>query len=131
MALKLINAASAKPGTVILWDGSPCTVRSNDQSKTGKHGHTKCRMEVVGIFDKKKRVGVIPGTEKLEVPLVTKRKGQVLSVNEEESKASVMDLESFETLELPYSEDLKSQLKEEKQIEYWDIESHKAIMRVL
>jgi len=129
MVLKLINATAAKPGTTILWEGVPCTVRSNDISKTGKHGHAKCRMEVIGIFDGKKRVGVVPGTEKLEVPMVTKRKAQILSVSGE--TANVMDLENFETLDLPFREGLKNELKEEKQVEYWDIEGHKSIMRVL
>jgi translation initiation factor 5A len=129
MAHKLINATAAKSGTTILWEGVPCTVKGNDISKTGKHGHAKCRMEVVGIFDGKKRIGVIPGTEKLEVPLVEKRKGQILSISD--STASVMDLESYETIDLHFQEDLKDQLAEEKQIEYWDIENHKMIMRVL
>jgi len=129
MVHKLINATAAKPGTTILWDGVPCTVKGNDISKTGKHGHAKCRMEVVGIFDGKKRVGVVPGHEKLEVPMVEKRKAQVLSVSE--NTASVMDLESFETLDLSFPEDLKEQLAEEKQVEYWDVEGSKSIMRVL
>jgi len=131
MAHKLINATAAKIGTTILWEGVPCVVKGNDQSKTGKHGHTKCRMEVVGIFDGKKRIGVVPGEEKLEVPLVEKKKAQVLSVNASEGKASVMDLESFETLEISFQEELKNQLAEEKQVEYWDVEGHKSIMRVL
>ena len=129
MVIKLINATAAKPGSTILWDGIPCTVRSNEISKTGKHGHAKCRMEVVGIFDNKKRIGVVPGTEKLEVPMVEKRKAQILSVSDR--SASVMDLESFETIDLPFQENLKEQLTEEKQVEYWDVEGQKSIMRVL
>ena len=131
MVLKLINATTAKPGTTILWEGVPCIVRSNDISKTGKHGHAKCRMEVIGIFDRKKRVGVVPGTEKLEVPMVERRKAQVLSINISEGKASVMDLESYETFDLDFSEDLKEELKEEKQVEYLIIEGQKAITRIL
>ena len=131
MASKIISATAARPGNTILWGGVPCIVRSNDISKTGKHGHAKCRMEVVGIFDRKKRVGVVPGNEKLEVPHVEKRKAQILSVNTDAGKASIMDLESFETIELPYAEDLKSRIEPEKQVEYWDIEGHKAIMRLV
>ena len=44
---------------------------------------------------------------------------------------SIMDLESFETFDLTFQEDLKNQLAEEKQIEYWDIEGKRSIMRVL
>lgn len=129
MVLKMISATTAKVGTTILWEGVPCSVKSNDISKTGKHGHAKCRMEVVGIFDKKKRVGVVPGSEKLEVPLVEKKKAQILNVLE--NSASVMDLESFETLDLPFQAELKEELAPEKQVEYWNVEGKKSIMRVL
>ena len=129
MVLKLMQATSAKPGTTLLWDGVPCVVKSNDQSKTGKHGSMKCRMEVVGIFDKKKRIGVIPGGENLEVPLVEKRRAQVLSISGE--RASVMDLENFETIEISYDEELKDKLSAEQQVEYWDVEGNKVIMRIL
>ncbi len=129
MVLKLIPATLAKPGSTILWEGQPCVVKSNDMSKTGKHGHMKCRMEVVGILDGKKRIGVVPGDDKLEVPMVEKRRAQVLNVME--SRVSVMDLESFETLELPFVEDIKDALAPEKQVEYWDIEGKKCVMRVI
>lgn len=129
MVLKSIHATSAKSGTTILWDGVACTVKSNDISKTGKHGHAKCRMEVVGIFDGKKRIVVIPGHEKLDVPLVEKKKAQVLSVSED--KVSVMDLESFETIELEFAVDLKGKIEPEQQVEYWDIEGERKIMRTV
>ena len=127
MVLKLIQATSAKPGTTVLWDGFPCIVKSNDQSKTGKHGSMKCRMEVVGIFDKKKRIGVIRGSENLDVPIIEKRRAQILTVNGD--LVSVMDLENFETLNLPYDEELKDKLSAGQQVEYWDIEGQKVIMR--
>ncbi len=129
MVLKLIQALHAKPGTTILWDNVPCVVKVNDQSKTGKHGSMKCRMEVVGIFDRKKRIGVIPGSENMEVPLVEKKKAQILTVNGD--KVSVMDLESFETIDLVYDEELKDKLVAEQQVEYWDVEGQKVVMRIM
>lgn len=129
MVLKLINATSAKPGTTVLWDGVACVVKSNDQSKTGKHGSMKCRMEVVGLFDHKKRIGVLPGSESMEVPSVEKKRAQVLSV--EGDMVSVMDLENFETLSLPYDDELKDQLQTEQQVEYWDVEGKRVVMRIL
>lgn len=129
MVLKLIQATSAKPGTTVLWDGVPCVVKSNDQSKTGKHGSMKCRMEVVGIFDKKKRIGVLPGSESLEVPNVEKKRAQVLSVDGD--MVSVMDLENFETLNLTYDEELNDKLAAEQQVEYWDVEGQRVVMRIL
>jgi translation initiation factor 5A len=129
MVLKIINATEAKPGTVIMIDGDACTVRSNDISKTGKHGHSKCRMEAIGIFSGKKKVIVVPGHERFDVPNVEKKRAQVLNVGEE--TASVMDLESYETIDVPYQKELKEKMAPEKQVEVWEIEGKKEIMRVL
>jgi translation initiation factor 5A len=129
MVLKVIEATQAKPGSTILIENEPYTVRSNDISKTGKHGHAKCRMEALGIFNAKKKVIAVSGHEKFDVPLVEKHKAQVLSVADK--TASAMDLESYETLDIEFKEDLKSDLKPEVQVEYWDIEGSKKIMRVI
>ncbi len=126
MAYKIIDATEIKPGTNIIFEGAACTVRSIDISKTGKHGHAKCRMDAIGIIDGKKRVIVIPGHERFEVPLIEKRKAQVLSVGE---KASVMDLESFETLDITIDPDIREQVKEGEQVEYWKIGEEKIIKR--
>ena len=108
MVLRLINAHACNPGTTIMVEGQACTVRSNDISKTGKHGASKCRMEVIEVISGKKRIVAVPGDERFEVPMIEKRKAQVLSVAG--STASVMDLESYETLDLPFVEEIKSQL---------------------
>ena len=129
MVLRLIDATQAKPGVTILIEGEAYSVRSNDISKTGKHGASKCRIEAVGIFGGKKKVIAVSGGERFEVPLVEKHRAQVLSVSD--NSASVMDLESYETLDIRFIEDIKSELAPEKQVEYWDIEGKKTIMRVL
>ena len=128
MVLRLIDAHSAKPGTTIMVDGEAYNVRSNDISKTGKHGASKCRIEAISIFTGKKKIIAVPGSEKFDVPMVEKHKAQVLSVSED--KASIMDLESYETIEIPFMEDLKGQLAPEMQVEYWDVEGKKVIMRL-
>ncbi len=127
MTFKLINASAAKSGSTIIVDGVPCTVRTNDLSKTGKHGHAKCRIEAISIIDGKKKVFVTGGHERLEVPMINKNKAQLLSIAE--GKASVMDLASYETIELPLPEELKEELKEGDQVEYWDVEGQKIIKR--
>src|SRR3989344_5383597 len=129
MVFKMINATDARTGTNIMVEGNPCTVKSMDVSKTGKHGHAKCRIEAVGIIDGKKRVFVIPGHDKLDVPLVEKRKGQVLSKGE--NTVSVMDLESYETLDVPCSDEIKDEVEEGVTVEYWDIEGIKIAKRKL
>lgn len=127
MVAKIISATEAKVGTNILLEGEPYTVKSMDVSKTGKHGAHKCRIEAVGMISEKKKVFVVPGTERFEVPMVEKRKGQVLSFGGD--KVSIMDLENFETIELNCPEELKSEIEVNSNVEYWDIEGVKIIKR--
>ncbi len=127
MAFKLINAADARAGTAIVFEGVACIVRTNDISKTGKHGHAKCRIEAIGVLDGKKKVFAIGGHERLEVPMIKRNKAQLMSISD--NKASVMDLESYETFELNVPEELEKELKEEDQVEYWEVEGNKIIKR--
>ena len=127
MSEKLINAAQARTGTAVLVEGVPCIVKSNDISKTGKHGHAKCRIEAISVIDGKKKVFVASGHERLEVPVIEKSRAQVLSISE--NKASVMDLESFETIELIISDELKAEVKDGDQVEYWTVQGTKIIKR--
>ena len=126
MAFKIIPATEAKTGATIIVDNAPCIVRTMDVSKTGKHGHAKCRIEAINILDGKKKVVAVPGHDRLEVPLVEKRKGQVLSTGDH---ISVMDLESFETMDVQIFEELLGEITPESQVEYWDIEGTKIIKR--
>jgi len=127
MVHKLINASAARPGAAIIVDGTSCIVKSNDISKTGKHGHAKCRIEAISVIDGKKKVFVTGGHERLECPTINKNKAQVLSIAGD--KASVMDLESFETMDIAVPEELKEGLKDGDQVEYWDVERSKVIKR--
>jgi translation initiation factor 5A len=130
MVLKIVDATEVKVGTNIIVEGVPCTVKSIDISKTGKHGHAKCRIEAVGIITGLKKVFVVPGHERIEVPIVDKRKGQVLS--KADGKASIMDLENFETIEVPCPDnEVFEELEENGNCEYWDVEGEKIIRRKL
>jgi len=129
MPIKSITAHEAKPGTTILVEGVACVVKSQDISKTGKHGSSKARIEAVGIIDDKKRVLVKPGHEKFEVPLIEKKKGQVLSIDG--NNANLMDIESFETLTVVIPAELRETLTDGAQVEYWNIEGVKMIKRIL
>ena len=129
MVLKIINATEMKVGTNIILDGAPCTVKKIDISRPGKHGHAKCRVEAVGIMTGQKKVFVTPGHDKFDVPLINKNKGQVLSI--EDKTISIMDLETFETIDVPCNEEIKSTLSENDNVEYWDVEGEKIVKRKL
>jgi translation initiation factor 5A len=127
MPLKLISGTDAKIGTIIVVDGEPCSVRSIDISKTGKHGAAKARIEAISIFDGKKKVIAASSHERYEVPMIKKTKAQVLSVNG--NKASIMDLETFETLDVIISEEIIDDLKDNDNVEYWDVEGGRKIVK--
>ena len=129
MAFKLVNATELRVGSFCMIEGESYVVKSMDVSKTGKHGHAKVRLEANSLTGGKKKVLVIPGHERFEVPMIDKRKAQVLSIAGD--NATLMDLESYENFELPVPEELKEAVKEGMTIEYWDIEGRKVIKRTL
>jgi len=130
MVLKIINATDIKVGTNILLEGEPHATKKIDISRTGKHGHSKCRIEAVHMVSGSKKVFVVPGHERFDVPIVNKKKAQVLSKGVK--KASIMDLETFETIEVNCpDEEVFNSLEENGNCEYWDIEGVKIIKRKL
>ncbi len=128
MVAKVIDATEMRVGTFLLLDGVAHQVKKMDISKTGKHGHSKVRFEAINIFSGKKKVQVVPGHDKFEVPMIDKRNGQVLSVSG--NIASVMDNENFENLDLEIGEGVEG-IGEGVEVEYWDIEGEKLLKRAL
>jgi len=128
MVSKVIDATEMRVGSYLLLDGVAHQVKKMDISKTGKHGHAKVRFEAVNIVSGKKKVQVIPGHDKFEVPMIDKKAGQVLSVSG--NMASVMDSESFENFDLEIGEGVEG-VGEGVSVEYWDVEGEKLLKKVL
>ena len=97
-----------KVGRYVVIDEEPCKILDITTSKPGKHGAAKARIEAVGMFDGVKRSMVAPVTEKCKVPMIDKRKVQVLNLSG--NQAQVMDMESYQNFELPVSESEKAAL---------------------
>ncbi len=127
MALKLMSATEFRTGNAIIIEKKHFLIKSIDISKTGKHGHAKVRIEATGIFDSKKKVLVVPGHEKFEVPEINKLRAQVLSV--QENTANIMDLETYETIDVQIDEEMKGKISEGDNVEYWNVEGNKIIKR--
>ena len=128
MAIKLTTAGQVQKGDTVLLDGEPCKVTGTQTSRPGKHGHAKVRMEGVGLIDGKKRVIVIPGHDKIEVPIIDKNSAQVLSVNGD--VANVMDMETYETFDLKIPEELKAEVVAGAQIIFWKMMDYKIMKQV-
>ncbi len=97
-------------------DDEPCKITSMNTSKPGKHGGAKARIEGVGIFSGSKRTLVSPVKAKAQVPMIDKRRAQVLSIGNDE--AQLMDMETYETITMPIPEDLTSPLEEGGEVMY-------------
>ncbi|TFG55763.1 MAG: translation initiation factor IF-5A [Methanomassiliicoccus sp.] len=117
-----------KEGRYMLIDGEPCKITNISTSKPGKHGEAKANIDAVGIFDNKKRNIVHPVKHKIQVPMIDKRKAQVLSIMGEE--VQLMDLETYETFQLPIPEEYVGQLNSGEEIMYMIAMDRRKITKV-
>ncbi len=118
-----------KVGRFVMIDGIACRVVDIETSAPGKHGAAKMRITGIGIFDGQKKTLLKPSSGDIEVPVITKRKAQVVSVTD--TTAQVMDLETYETSDLPIPDDMKGSVKAGSEIEIMDAQGRKAISRVM
>lgn len=112
--------SSLKVGHNIIIDGEPCKIVELEKSKPGKHGSAKARIVALGIFDNQKRTIITPVDAKVDVPIINKRSGQVISIAE---TVSIMDNETLEVIEVPIPSDeiLRSKIEPGVNVEYWKI----------
>ena len=126
---KPVDVGGIKVGQYILIDNEPCRVVEYEKSKPGKHGAAKARIVAIGLFTEQKKNVISPVDAKIEVPIIEKRSGQVISVMGE--GAQIMDLEEYETFEtpLPKEEELRSKLSSGVEVEYWKMTGGIKIIR--
>jgi translation initiation factor 5A len=100
-------------------DDEPCKVLSMTKSKPGKHGAAKARVEVVGLFDNRKRVIMRPASATAVVPIIDKKKAQVISVSGD--IAQLMDMEEYTTFEAKIPDEMKAKIQPGNEISYWKV----------
>ena len=105
-----------KEGRYVIIDDEPCIIKSLSHSKPGKHGSAKARVEAIGIFDNQKRSIISPVTQKIYVPLVERKNGQVLSITG--NVAQIMDMNDYSTIELTIPEEYKNNIDVGKDVQY-------------
>jgi len=102
----------------IMIDDEPCQIISIDTSKPGKHGEAKSRIEALGVFTGSRKSIVHPVKHKVKIPMIDKHRAQVLTLLGEDT-AQLMDVESFETFEIPIPADLKEFVAAGKEVLYF------------
>lgn len=115
-------------GRYVLIDGIPCRVVDIETSSPGKHGSAKVRITAMGMFDGQKKSIIKPSHDDIEVPIITKRKAQVVSITG--STAQVMDSETYEVYDLPVADELKGKLEPGKEVEVMEAMGRKALSRI-
>ena len=124
-----MDLGSLKVGSYIIIDGEPCRIVSYDHSKPGKHGSAKARVAAMGVFDGSRHSLVAPVSANVEVPLIDKRSGQLISVADQ--VLQIMDLETFEVFETSAIEDeIRDKLNQGGEVEYWKVLERIKIVRV-
>ena len=111
-----VEVRQLREGGYIIIDDEPCEIVSISVSKPGKHGAAKARIEAIGIFDKQKRSIVQPVTAKVYVPIVERKRAQVISVTG--NVAQLMDLETYETFEIEFGEEVADKVQPGAEIVY-------------
>ncbi|MCD6411771.1 MAG: translation initiation factor IF-5A [Thermoplasmata archaeon] len=117
-----------KVNRYIIIDGEPCRIVSITTSKPGKHGDAKARIEAIGVFDGQKRSVVHPVKHKVQVPIIDKRTAQVISVMGD--TAQLMDLETYDTFEMPIPDEFKGKIEAGKEVQYIQALGKRKIIRV-
>ncbi len=124
-----MDLGSLKVGSYIIIDGEPCRIVSYNHSKPGKHGSAKARVAAIGVFDGSRHSLVSPVSANVDVPLINKKNGQIISLSGQ--TLQIMDLESFEVFETSAVEDeIRDKITQGGEVEYWKVLDRIKIVRV-
>ena len=107
-----------KIGRYVNIDDSPCKIISITTSKPGKHGSAKASIEATDIFTGAKKSINAPVSAKVQVPIIDKRKGQVISIDEANNEVQIMDLETYENITMAINPDHECSLEPGAEILY-------------
>ena len=127
MATKVVEVKTLKIGKYVVLDVEPCKIVSLSTSSPGKHGAAKARVEAMGVFDDQKRTLTKPVNAKVDIPIIDKRVGQVISI--QGANVQIMDMENYETIDLPLPEELADKVVEGIEVEYIEAMGNMKIMR--
>ena len=124
---ELAEVRTLKVNRYLIIDDEPCKIKSISTSKPGKHGEAKARIEAIGVFDGQKRSVVKPVTHKVGVPIIDKRTAQVVAIMGD--NVQLMDMETYETFEMPIPDEYKGKLEPGTEVSYLIALGRKKITR--
>jgi len=69
-----------------------------------------------------------PSSDDAEVPILQRKKGQILSFDG--NSIQIMDMESYETFDLAVPEDMRGDVESGKEIDYFECMGRKLLTRI-
>jgi len=126
----MAKVGELKQGSYAIINDEPSQIVSIQKSKPGKHGSAKFRCTAISIFDGRKQSFVSSTDANIQIPIVDKRSGQVVSMGP--VSVQLMDLETYDMMDIaiPTDEEITSKLEAGKDVEYWIIMGRIKIQRV-
>ena len=130
MSFRMAKVGELKVGSYAIINGEPSRISQVTKSKPGKHGSAKFRCTAISLFDGRKQSYVASTDTNIQVPMVDKRSGQVVSMSP--ANVQLMDLENYDMMdvEMPTDEDIAGAIGAGKEVEYWIIMDRIKIQRV-
>jgi len=131
MSITYAELGDLKVGSYVVIDGEPCRVVDVSKAKTGKHGSAKVHIVAIGLFSNSRKTLVGPSDQRVEVPIIEKRNGQITAILGN-NKIQIMDLETYEILEADTPSDpvIAEKIAVGKEVEYWKVMGRILISRV-
>jgi len=123
MARQQTEVRELDEGSYVNIDDTPCKINSYSTAKPGKHGSAKARIEAEGVFDGQKRSLSQPVDQKVWVPIIERKQGQVVDVRGDEIQ--VMDLDTYDTFVMRAGEE---DLSADDEIEFLEHEGKRKIV---
>ena len=127
--ITLVPMKDIRVGRYLLIDGIPCRVVDIETSAPGKHGSAKMRITAIGMFEGQKRTLLMPSHSDVQVPVIKKKKAQVVSISD--NAVQLMDSETYEVFELPITDEFKGKLRAGMDTEVIEAMGRRALLRIL
>ncbi|OKY78120.1 MAG: Translation elongation factor P (EF-P)/(eIF-5A) [Candidatus Methanohalarchaeum thermophilum] len=127
MPTKRTEIRNLDQGDYIMMDEEPCKITKMQVSSPGKHGSAKANITAEGLFDGKKRNMINPVDTKVDVPIVERKDGQVISISG--TTVQLMDMETYDTFEVKVTDESKlDKLTEGEETTYMEAVDKKKII---
>jgi translation initiation factor 5A len=130
LSFRIAKVGELKVGSYAIINNEPSRITTIQKSKPGKHGSAKFRCTAISLFTGRKQSFVSSTDTNIQVPIVDKRSGQVVSIGPQ--MVQLMDLETFMIFDvkIPEDEEISNNLEAGKEVEYWHIMERYKIQRI-